>query len=136
VKPSAPAPASEPLPPAFAPKPDPNAKAPPPEPEVTMERVPARPGVSDKGKYDAGIFTTPLTANFSMKEQTIFNYTIPKALEIFEGVYNRRPRNHQEFMSEIIAKNNVHLPVLPPQHRYIYDPERGELMVERPKTGN
>lgn len=130
--------APEPQPPTFAPKADPNAKIPevPVPPPVEMVRVPARAGASRKGDYDQLIFTTPLTAYFSIKEQIIFDANIPKAMEIFEGLRNRKPISHQEFMTEIIAKSNIRLPQLPPQHRYIYDPERGELMIERPKTAD
>src|SRR6185369_7528988 len=101
---------SEPRPPQFAPKPDPSAKAPPPPPPIEMVREVARAGVTDKGKYDPGILTTPLTANFSIREQLVFDAAIPKAMQLFEGVSNRKPRSHQEFMSEIIAKNNIKLP--------------------------
>lgn len=129
----------EPQPPNFAPPPDPNAPAPTaksvePPPEVEMVREPARAGVTGKGNYDATIIGTPLTAHFSLKEQIIFDVAIPKALTLFEQTRNRKVRSHQEFMEEIIGKSNIRLPPLPPQYRYVYDPDRGELMVERPKS--
>lgn len=124
----------EPQAPVFAPPPDPHAKAPLDKPvEVEMVRERARPGITDKGKYDPSIIGTPLTANFSLKEQLLFEVAIPKALDLFEQSRNRKVASHQEFMQEIIGKSNLRLPPLPPQHRYIYDPDRGELMIERPK---
>jgi hypothetical protein len=130
----------EPQPPAFAPKVDPNAKpvvVEEPKPEaVEMVRVVAKAGVTDRGKYDPGIVTTPLTANFSLQEQIVFDGEVPAGLRNFEAARNRRPKDHQEFMSEVIRKYNIKLPPLPPQHRYIYDAESGKLMVERPKNAD
>jgi len=127
----------EPQAPTFAPPPDPNAKAPVEKPvEVEMVRVPARAGVTDKGKYDPTIVGTPLTAHFSLKEQLLFEVAIPKALTLFEQSRNRKVASQQEFMQEIIGKSNIRMPPLPPQYRYVYDPERGELMVEMPKASN
>jgi hypothetical protein len=128
--------AAEPQAPQFAPKVGEAVAPASPPPPVEMVREVARAGVSDKGKYDAGIVTTPLTANFSIQQQLIFDAQIPKAMQLFEGINNRKPNSHQEFMSQIIVKSSIRLPSLPPGHRYVYDPELGELMVERPKTGN
>ena len=99
-------------------------------------REPARAGISDPSKYDKNIATTPLTAAFSINQQLVFEASIPKALEIFEGTRNRKPNSHQEFMREIITKSNIRLPPLPPDYRYVYDPERGELMVEYPRPAD
>ena len=73
---------------------------------------------------------------FRCSEQMIFDSIIPNALKVFEATRNRKPASHQEFMTEIIGQSNIRLPSLPPQHRYIYDVELGELMVERPKTAD
>jgi hypothetical protein len=35
-------------------------------------------------------------------------------------------------MKEIIEANSIKLPKLPPGEKYIYDPAKGELQVERP----
>ena len=99
-------------------------------------RVKARAGVLDSANYDPGIVTTPISANFSMKQQMIFDFQIPKALELFEQLRNRRPNSHQEFMREIIQKGNVRLPTLPRYYRYIYDPEVGEFFIERPANAD
>jgi len=123
--------------PKFAPPPSADAA---PVVEVAapreMIREPARAGVSDRGKYAALIYTTPLTAHFSIQEQIVFDSKIPNAMKVFEGIANRKPGSHQEFMSEIIRKNNIRLPPLPQDCRYVYDPELGELMVERPKPAD
>lgn len=139
-----PPPAPEPQPPQFAPPPDPAARPPRDQAsdekrkpaEVEMVRVPARAGVTGKGQYDPTIVGTPLTAHFSLKEQLMFDVAIPKALELFEQTRNRKVASQQEFMTEIIGKSNLRLPPLPPQYRYVYDPQRGELMVEMPRGAN
>lgn len=99
-------------------------------------RVKARAGVLDAENYDAAIVTTPISANSSMKQQMIFDFQIPKALELFEQLRNRKPNSHQEFMREIIQKGNIRLPTLPPYYRYIYDPEAGDFFIERPANAN
>jgi hypothetical protein len=106
------------------------------KPEVEMIREYARAGVSGRDKYDASIVFTPMHANFSLKEQAIFDLQIPKAMELFQGVHNRKPNSHAEFMREIIQKSNIRLPRLSEGARYIYDPEIGEFLIERPKPAN
>lgn len=104
--------------------------------EVEMIREYARAGVTGRDKYDATIVFTPLHANFSLKEQAIFDLQIPKAMELFQGVHNRKPSSHAEFMREIIQKSNIRLPRLSEGARYVYDPEIGEFLIERPKPAN
>ena len=40
--------------------------------------------------------------------------------------------SREEFMREIIKNGGIKLPELPRGQRYVYDPKRGELMVEKP----
>jgi hypothetical protein len=47
------------------------------------------------------------------------------------------PKDHEEFMTQIIKKNNIQLPVLPGGRQYQYDVENAELVVveaEKEKT--
>ena len=122
--------------PAAPPQADALSKAAGPDGAVEMIRIPAKAGAADPEKYDAGIATTPLTAQYSLQQQLLFDTAIPKAIRLYEETRNRKLASHQEFMSEIIAKSNIRLPPLPPQHRYIYDPERGELMIEKPRAAD
>jgi hypothetical protein len=59
---------------------------------------------------------------------------IEKHLQLFEAVEERFPRDHEEFMTEIIKKNNVQLPVLPGKRRYQYDVKNHKLVVVEAKT--
>ena len=49
------------------------------------------------------------------------------------GNNNQLPKTHDEFMEKIVVANGIELPQLPEGERYVFDPQRGELMVERPK---
>jgi hypothetical protein len=100
-----------------------------------MIREVAKAGVTGKGGYEEGVlapWTTPLNAYWSAKESAYYDIAIPRAMQLFEFEKQRKPASHDEFMREIIRKNNFKLPELPPGVRYVYDPKRGRLMVERP----
>jgi hypothetical protein len=115
----------------------PAAQAPPPaQPaqEIEMVQEKAEVGVGEKGReLGAGLVSTPVKAYFLTKERIVFEIQIPKAMQLFEAEKNRKPQSHDEFMEQIIKFNAIPLPRLPPDSRYIYDPETGELMVEHPK---
>ena len=51
----------------------------------------------------------------------ISKQAITRALQLFEATNERYPKDHEEFMEEILKKNNIHLPVLPGKRRYQYD---------------
>ena len=61
----------------------------------------------------------------------VYDIAIPRAMQLFEFEKQRKPESHDEFMREIIKKNNFKLPELPPGVRYVYVPKQGQLMVER-----
>jgi len=75
---------------------------------------------------------TPVSTYFTVKDQVVFQYQIPKAMEIYSGLQNRKPKDFAEFEREIVQKNGIQLPELPPTHRYFYDPDQGALLVEHP----
>ncbi|MBC7353409.1 MAG: hypothetical protein H5U08_13695 [Thermogutta sp.] len=90
-------------------------------------------GVGQKGRsLQPGFLTTPVSVYFRSQEHMAFRIQVPHALQLFEAEHGRKPESHEEFWREIIEKNNIQLPRLPPGHRYVYDPQRGELMVEVP----
>ena len=99
----------------------------------TTERVSAKAGVGKEGqtlKGRDGPLLTPVNAYFSAKQKVVFDIQIPKAMGLYEALNGHAPKSHREFMRGIVIK----LPPLPDGHRYIYDPDKGELMVERPKS--
>lgn len=59
----------------------------------------------------------------------ISKQTVQRALQFFQAEHGRFPKDHEEFMTQIIEKNNIQLPVLPGKRRYQYDVENHELVV-------
>ena len=59
----------------------------------------------------------------------ISRQTVERAIQLFHAEHGRYPENHEEFMEQIIKKNNIRLPVLPGKRRYQYDVEEHELVV-------
>ena len=101
-----------------------------------MVREQATSALTAKGKYTVDIVTTPVSAYFTVKDQVVFQFQIPKALEYYELANGRKPRTYEEFHREVIEKNRIQLPELPPTHRYFYDPDTAALLVEHPASGS
>lgn len=102
-------------------------------------RVPAGVGVGRRGRsldqFQSGVqrvIAEPAKSLFATRERIVFNITIPHAMQLYQAEHGYLPRSHEEFMRDIIEANQIRLPELPAGHRYVYDPQRGELMVERP----
>jgi hypothetical protein len=62
----------------------------------------------------------------------VFETQIPKFMQLFKATEGRNPKSHEEFMNKIIKANYVKLPELPAGQTYVYDPQLGELMVQKP----
>jgi hypothetical protein len=54
---------------------------------------------------------------------------IDYALKLYQAENDRYPKDHKEFMEEIIKKNNITLPVLPHYQEYSYDPVNHKLLI-------
>ena len=108
--------------------------------EAPTERVKAEAGVAKQGRSldnETGvgaIIAQPAKSYFAVKERAVFNIQIPQALQLFKATEGRLPNSHDEFMSKIIKANNIKLPALPEGQTYVFDPEKGELMVEKPSN--
>ena len=102
-------------------------------PEGTV-RERAETGAGRKGRYEgSGLVVTPLKAYFSAQQRIVYEIQIPHAMQLFRATNDRFPRDQEVFMQQIIRANAIQLPELPPDHRYLYDAKKGELMVERPQ---
>jgi len=119
-------------PPAQAPSPaSPAAEVP-----ADMERVKAEKGVGIKGRSldeHQGMLVTPAKAYFSVRERVVFEIQIPEAVKLFKATNGNGPKSHDDFMAQIIDANQIQLPELPAGQRYVYDLEKEELMVEKPR---
>ncbi len=90
-------------------------------------------GVGAKGQnLQEGIITTPAKAYFQVRERLIFQQ-VDHALNLYRATEGRLPQTHDEFMQKVIQANQIRLPELPDGSRYVWDPAKGELMVERPR---
>ena len=102
-------------------------------------RVKAEVGVGVKGQplEDPRLVQTivaPARALFRTEQRVVFEIQIPHAMQLYEATNGKRPATHAEFMEQIIQANQIVLPELPAGQRYVYDPETGELMVEKPAS--
>jgi hypothetical protein len=102
------------------------------KPAATREK--AAVGVGEKGRgYGLGPVAVPIAALFSTKNERVpFDIQIPKTMQLYKAEKGHAPKTHDEFMNEIIKKGQISLPQLPPGHKYVYDPEQEQLMVETP----
>jgi hypothetical protein len=67
--------------------------------------------------------------------QKIAGMGIEYAIRLFQASEGRYPKDHEEFMTKIIAANNMRLPVLPQGLKYQYDVENHKLVVIREDNG-
>ena len=105
------------------------------EPEPKVDREVARTGVGKKGRnYGGGVISEPVRQYFRAQQQIQF-IKVTSAMNLYKGEHGFLPKTHDVFMKEIIEANEIELPELPEGLRYVYDPERGELMVEKPRPG-
>jgi hypothetical protein len=54
---------------------------------------------------------------------------IQHAVDLFQAENGRYPKDYNEFMEEIIKKNNIALPQLPPYQDYGYDEKEHKLII-------
>lgn len=114
-----------PAPPAAPTSPAPQAS------NVVQTKAAVGSGVKGRG-YGIGPIATPCASYFCVRERLAYEVQIPEAMKLFKATEDRVPKSHEEFMQRIIKENHINLPLLPEGHKYVYDPKRGELMVEQP----
>lgn len=91
-------------------------------------------GVGEKGRSLEGgsennpatLISGPAAALFRTKEKIAFEIQIPKAMSLYMAEKGRNPRNHDEFMRDIIEFNRIQLPKLPNGMLYRYLPDKGD----------
>jgi hypothetical protein len=54
-------------------------------------------------------------------------------MNLYKGEHGEFPKSHEQFMEVIIKANQIKLPDLPQDSKYVYDPAIGELMIEYPQ---
>ncbi len=122
-----------------APPPLPAAPAAPDTPTLgdpNLERVKAEKGVGIKGRsldqYE-GMVVTPVKAFFAAKERIAFEVQFPHAYNLYKASENSVPKDFEDLQAKVLQPNQIKLPLLPPGHKYVWDADKEELQVERPK---
>lgn len=72
--------------------------------------------------------TAPTSAYGPMLEK-ISKSHIEHAVNLYQATEGHYPKDHDEFMTQIIKANNIQLPVLPGGKQYQYDVENHRLVV-------
>lgn len=101
--------------------------------------VVAKAGVGKQGQSlqnETGVgrmIAQPAITLFAVKQRAVFEIEIPHAMQLFEALEGRKPKDHDEFMNKIIKANNINLPELPEGKIYRYHPDDAQLYVETAK---
>jgi hypothetical protein len=103
---------------------------PPPEGRV---RERAASGAGKKGRYGLGVITVPLSTYWRAQERITYEAQVKHSLDLYRATHGSFPKTKEEFEEQILKPARIKLPELPEGHRYVYDPEKGELQVERPR---
>ncbi len=60
---------------------------------------------------------------------------IKQAVDLYQADTGEYPKSHEEFMEKIVKPNNIRLPVLPRNRKYVYDVDSHQLGIwEYPET--
>ena len=86
----------------------------------------------DDGKVELNLVTGAAGA-YGPAVQKISNIQIVQAVNLFNAAEGRYPKDHEEFMTEVIKKNNIRLAMLPHGSIYKYDVENHALVVVKEK---
>jgi len=88
-------------------------------------------GMGQQGHgYGHDPITYPLAAYFRIRERIGIDQ-IKHAVDLYKALHGHYPRTQDEFRKEIIKASAIRLPTLPAGEKYLYDPDKGELMVLR-----
>lgn len=112
----------------------PVAKQETPAPAPAPKREKAEAGVTGRGNYGSGfgggMGTTALSTYVRVQEKVEF-LQVDQALKLYKATNGELPKSHEEFMEKVIKANQIMLPKLQPGDKYIYDVEKGQLMVDK-----
>ena len=93
------------------------------KPELGKETVDSKVKISNP-------VTGALEAYEPLKQQ-VAELGIDQAVQMFNALEGRYPKDHDEFMTRVIKANNIRLPALSSDKSYEYDVENHCLMVVR-----
>lgn len=100
--------------------------------DVTIQEA----GVGAMGKgegYGDDPLTYALPAYWSIQERLTFESEVPKAVQIYETMNNKKVESTKEFMEQVIKPNHIKLPELPEGQKYMWSSKNHKLMIVKPK---
>ena len=102
-----------------------------------MVREEAHVGMGEKGRgYGNGLIAVVAASFWSTKERLAL-MQIEDAVKKYKALNDGKgPKNHAEFMKNIIQENDIKLPVLPAGQDYEWDAENETLMIRKPPDPN
>ena len=92
-------------------------------------------GVAKKGQSlrdkqgVAKIIAGPMAAMANVEQMVTFDIQVKKAIDLYQALEGKLPKDHEEFMEKIIRANRIQLPELPPGAVYHFNTEEGQLWV-------
>lgn len=120
-----------------APKADEKPKPKPIFGETTQDIGQFDPNAGDEisdGKVELNLITGAAGA-YGPLVQKVSNIAVVQAVNLFQAAEGRYPKDHEEFMTEVIKRNNIRLAMLPHGSVYKYDVENHQLVVVKEKPG-
>ena len=116
------------------------------EPAAQQSSAPAKPAEIGEFDQEAGKevvkldakVTDPITGPLEILKKARVELpmlAIEHALNIFNANEGRFPKSHDEFMTQVIAANNIRLPVLPSGLDYQYDVDGHRLVIVNTADG-
>lgn len=101
-----------------------------------VERVKAEAGVGRAGRSldpHEGVIVTPVKAFFAARERIAFVAQFQHQYDIYKAMTGDVPKDFDDLKAKVLDPYQIKLPPLPPEHRYVWDAEKEELQVERPR---
>ena len=105
------------------------AEEPAPKTEVREVQI----GDDRRGHYEKHEFIAAPIGVYFRATQGMELERITAAINLYKAMNDNKPPATEEiFMKEVIEANRIKLPQLKEGWKYLYDPETGKLMVEKP----
>ena len=105
------------------------------EPETVQ--VEAAVGMTGKGQHNHGGGEKPMdpilvpASQFFRIQERVALQQIQHAENLYKAQHEKLPATHEEYVRDVLQ--GMPLPKLPDGHKFVYDPEKQQLMVEKPK---
>lgn len=80
------------------------------------------------GSGISGMLTAPIVAKEKFKQFAVLDIQIKSGVDAFRAYEGRYPTN-EEFMTQIVEKYRLNLPVVPDDVEYYFDNQTGKLML-------